>query len=97
MSILVPLLFLLYVNDLKKASSLLDSMLADDKSPFYIRKNIHYLFSDANKELTNINEWFVANKLSLNVEKTKFSFFHKPLRKIIFLLNYQIELSIIVR
>ena len=65
-------------------------MLADDKSPFYIHENINYLFSDANKDLTNINEWFVANKLSLNVEKTKFSFFHKPLRKIKFLLNCQI-------
>ena len=39
------------------------------------------LFSDVSKELTNINQWFVANKLSLNVEKTKYSFFHKPCKK----------------
>ena len=35
----------------------------------YTDKNIHCLFSDVNNELTNINEWFVANKLSLNAEK----------------------------
>ena len=34
-----------------------------------------------NNELTNINEWFVANKLSLNVGKTKYCFFHKPSNK----------------
>ena len=33
------------------------------------------------KELTNVNEWFVANKLSLNVKKTKYYFFHKPNKK----------------
>ena len=30
-----------------------------------------------NRELQNINEWFISNKLSLNVKKTKCSFFHK--------------------
>ena len=34
-----------------------------------------------NKELTNINEWFAANKVSLNVEKTRYFFFHKPSKK----------------
>ena len=81
-SILAPLLFLLYVNDHKNASSLLDPiMFADNTNLFYTHKNIHCLFSDANKGLTNINEWFAANKFSLNVEKTKYSFFHKPSKK----------------
>ena len=31
--------------------------------------------------LVNIKEWFTANKLSLNVEKTKYSFFHKLSKK----------------
>ena len=56
-------------------------MFTDDKNLLFTRKNIHCLFSDVNKELANINEWFVANKLSLNVEKTKYSFFHKPSKK----------------
>ena len=34
-----------------------------------------------NKELQNINEWFISNKLSLNVKKTKFSIFHKASRR----------------
>ena len=81
-SILAPLLFLLYVNDLKNASSLLDPILfADDTNFFYTHKNMHCLFSDVSKELTNINEWFVANKLSLNFEKTRYSFFPKPSKK----------------
>ena len=69
------MLFLLYVksprfnNVCRRYKSLLHS------------QNMHCLFSDVNKELTNINEWFLANKLSLNVEKTKFSFFHKRSKK----------------
>ena len=56
-------------------------MLADNVNFFYTRKNIHCLFSDVNKELNNINEWFIAKNLSLNVGKTKYSFFHKPSKK----------------
>ena len=81
-SILTPLLFLLYAIDLKNASRLLDPiMFADDTNLFYNHKNIHCLFSDVNKELTNIKKWFVAYKLSLNVAKTKYSSFHKPSKK----------------
>ena len=35
------------------------------------------LFEIANQELSQINNWFLANKLSLNVEKTKYILFHK--------------------
>ena len=79
--ILAPILFLLYVDDLKNASSLLDPINQEDKNFFYNHKNIHCLFPDVNKELTNINEWFVANKLSFNVEKTKYCLFNKPSKK----------------
>ena len=34
-----------------------------------------------NKELTNVSNWFNANNLSLNVKKTRFSFFHKSSKK----------------
>ena len=44
-------------------------------------KSIHYLFSDVNKELNNINQWFAANKPSLHIEKSKYSFFHKRSKK----------------
>ena len=42
---------------------------------------MHCLFSDVNKEPTILNEWFVANKLSLNVDKTKYSFFDQHRKK----------------
>ena len=78
-SILGPLLYLLYVNDLKNASNILDTMMfADDTNLIFTHKDITYLFEIVNQELENINQWFVSNKLSLNIEKTKYSFFHKP-------------------
>ena len=70
-SILGPLLFLLYVNDLKNASSLLDPiMFEDDTNLFYTHSNIQKLLSIINEELASINQWFTSNKLSLNAKKT---------------------------
>ena len=81
-SILGPLLFLLYVNDLKNASSVLDPiMFVDDTDLFYTHSNSQKLFSTMNEELASINQWFTSNKLSLNAEKTKYYFFHKPSKK----------------
>ena len=72
-SILGPLLYLLYVNDLKNASNILDTMMfADDTNLIFTHKDIRYLFQIVNQELENINQWFVSNKLSLNIEKTKY-------------------------
>ena len=81
-SILGPLLFLLYVNDLKNASNLLDPiMYAHDTNLFLTHKDISYLFQTANLQLERINQWFISNKLSLNVSKTKYSFVHKPSKR----------------
>ena len=78
-SILGTLLFLLYVNDLKNASNILDPiMLADDTNLFFTHNYIRYLFQVVNQELENINQWFISNKLSLNIKKKKIPIFHKP-------------------
>ena len=78
-SILGPFLFLVYVNDLPNASRLLDPiMFADDTNLFFNHKDIKHPFTVVNNELVNIKDWFTANTLYLNVEKTKYSFFHKP-------------------
>ena len=77
-SVLGPLLFLIYVNDLKDASKSLDCiMFADGTNFFYSHKNIKGLFYTVNSELEKISQWFKANKLSINIKKTKFTLFHK--------------------
>ena len=76
-SILGPLLFLLYVNDLCNASNILKPiMFADDTNLFISAKDIKQVFQMMNEELVTIQNWFNANKLSLNADKTKYSFFH---------------------
>ena len=52
-------------------------MFADDTNIFYSHQNISSLFMTVNNELDKIGKWFKANKLSLNVKKTKYTFFHK--------------------
>ena len=56
-------------------------MFADNTNLFFLHSDINLLFEKINKELTNVSRWFNANKLLLNVKKTKFSFFHKSSKK----------------
>ena len=82
-SILGPLLFLIYVNDLFKVSKVsMEVMFVDDMDLFICHKNINALFANMNMELGNISAWFNSNKLSLNVDKTKWSLFHAPSKRI---------------
>ena len=77
-SILGPLFFLIFVNDLSNSTKVLDPVLfADETNLFCSDSNIRTLFGTANQELSQINDWFLANKLSLNVEKAKYMLFHK--------------------
>ena len=69
-SILGPLLFLIYVNDLNNASNILDPiMFADNINLFYSHKSIHQLFTKVNEELKKSEDCFKANKLSLSKKK----------------------------
>ena len=71
-SILGPLLFIIYVNDFPKCLKYSCSLaFADDTSIMISGKNLRTLFKKGNEELNNIDNWLIANKLSLNVEKTK--------------------------
>ena len=75
-SILGPLLFLLYINDIVNASSLLHLIIfADDTNIFYSHKNIVTLMNDVNAGLKLINNWLLSNRLSLNISKTHFILF----------------------
>ena len=71
-SILGPLLFLLYVNDLCEISNILELiMFADDTNLFYSHKILKTLFNIVNIYNDKFNNWFKSNKLSLNTGKTK--------------------------
>ena len=75
-SILGPLLFLLYINDLAAVSNELFSILfADDSNMFIIGKDINVLCDQMNIALKNVQEWLFCNKLSLNVLKTHYMIF----------------------
>ena len=71
-SILGPLLFWIYVNDLPKClSSGQAIMFADDKNLFFNNVSYTELFKKANEELHHVDSWLTAKKLTLNIEKTK--------------------------
>ena len=71
-SILGPLLFLIYVNNLNQLSNILDPiMFTDDTNLFYPHHQIKTLLETVNCELNNIHQWFRANKLLLNIKKNK--------------------------
>ena len=80
-SILGPLLFLLYVNDLPNTSKIFDTMFADGTNLFFPNCDIPVLFANSKSVFSKINQWFLANKLSLNVTKAKYSFFHETSKK----------------
>ena len=82
-SILGPLLFIIYVNDLPNVSSLTQSLLfANDTNLFCSHRNTDHLVSISNNKLGKIVTWLKANKFSLNLTKTNFMTFHPRQKKI---------------
>ena len=72
-SVLGPLLFLLYVNDIPKCSNKLWFYLfADDTNILYADKNVKALEATINIELGKFYVWLTANKLTLNIKKSNF-------------------------
>ena len=84
-SILGPLLFLLYINDISNDSKLAKSktiLFADDTNLFFSHANPVHLSKIINQELQKISIWLNVNKLSLNIDKTKFMVFAPRQKKI---------------
>jgi hypothetical protein len=74
-SILGPILFLCYINDFWTITSLFSVLFADDTTGLGKGKNLRDLTIYVNCELQKIANWFRANKMALNVAKTKFMVF----------------------
>jgi hypothetical protein len=71
-SILGPLLYLIYVNDIGNSCEGNILSFADDTTLYMSNSNLNKLFSDVNIQINNLFQWFCANKLSLNANKTKY-------------------------
>ena len=75
-SILGPLLFLIYINDIIYCTQSIKFILfADDTSVFTSGKDLNSLFQLVNNQLYNISQWMQANKLILNTGKTNYMIF----------------------
>jgi len=85
-SVLGPLLFLLYINDIYKSSSLFAFYLfADDTSIIFANNNLKELESLVNCQLGKVNEWLKANPaLSLNIKKIKLCNLSSPAKEFVF-------------
>ena len=90
---------LIFINDLCHSTPLLEAILfADDTNLFYSHNNVKELFRTMNAELSHLNDWFCANKLSLNADKTKsMSCFIKQKVRTIFLWFSQICLLMMLK
>ena len=75
-SVLGPLLFLIYINDITSSSKLFSfTLFADDTNIFNKNTSLNQLFTITNNELTKLSVWFKANKLSLNISRTNYMLF----------------------
>ena len=81
-SILGPLLFIIYINDLPLVSQIFDMLIYADDTTLICNLDQNLDEQVLNSELNKINEWMSSNKLSLNVKKTKYMIFHTPQRHV---------------
>ena len=103
-SVLGPLLFLIYINDISEASKQFRSiMFADDTSllstlqTFCTFKpksvgDVATLSNRINYELSLVNDWLQINKLSLNVDKTKYMIFYNHQKQVSLYKHLKLEL-----
>ena len=68
----IPLLYLIYVNDIGNSCRCKILSFADDTTVCVSHSNINTLLFIANEQLKNLFTWFCANKLCLNESKTKY-------------------------
>ena len=72
-TILGPLLFLIYINDLPNClTSCQPRMYADDTHITYADVDVKAIQLNLNHDFSNLNKWLISNKLTLNTAKTEF-------------------------
>ena len=72
-SVLGPLLFIIYANDLPNSMKHSKCILfADDTTVYHSSPNLRELIGLIEEDLVTLSDWFCANKLSLNANKTNF-------------------------
>jgi sarcosine oxidase/L-pipecolate oxidase len=81
-SILGPILFLCFINDLHHVTSLLTLMFADDTFSLESGNDLNTLILNVNLEINKMAIWFRANKLAVNISKTKYMIFRMKGKKI---------------
>ena len=86
-SVLGPLRFLMYINDIINCSDKFKFYLfADDTSILYSNKNLKSLELEVNVELNKLCEWLTAKKLTLNPKKSNYLIFRNYSKKFLYLL-----------
>ncbi len=82
-SVLGVILFLIFINDLHRASDkALTVLFADDATPLFSHNNLTELNILVNEELSKISDWYCANKLALHPDKSKFILFKSKFDKL---------------
>ena len=78
-SVLGPLLFLVYINDLHLCiQNSITYHFADDTNFLCIGKSLKKIQKKVNSDLKKLVSWLLANKISLNKTKTELIIFRKP-------------------
>ena len=83
-SVLGPLLFLIYINDLPNASNIFDMLMYADDTTLFCNLTDTITVDVINEELSKICDWLGANKLSLNIVKTKYMLYHSINKRVIY-------------
>ena len=91
-SILGPLLFIIYINDMNLISDDTSLILfADDTNVFMSHNNLPKLEHMANRELKKIFDWTISNRLSLNLKKTMYMIFQPRKNKLLHNMNIKVD------